>query len=232
MPAEAAALPADSPARPRLLVPLYEHPADRPDAWRRLIEAAPQLYGVVLNPANGPGTAPDPAFAEVAGRLREAGVRLLGYTDTDYGRRPHADVVRDLLRHRDWYAADGTFLDQAAPGPELLPHYGRLTVAARAAGATTVVLNHGLHPHPGYLEVADLLVTFEDTWAAYEAAEIPAWTARHPPERFCHLIHGVPDGRAQAAADLARRRGAAVHCAVRGTGPHPWDALPFCLENT
>ncbi|UNO42498.1 spherulation-specific family 4 protein [Streptomyces sp. MST-110588] len=214
----------------RLLVPLYEHPADRPEAWRRLIEAAPGLYGVVLNPCNGPGQAPDPAFAEVAGALRAAGVRRLGYADTAYGRRPHAEVVQDLLRHRDWYATDGAFFDQAAPGPEFLPHYGRLAVAARAVGATTVVLNHGLHPHPRYLDVADLLVTFEDDWAAYESADVPPWTAGHPPERFCHLIHGVPDGCARAAAELSRRRGAAVHCAVPGTHPHPWDALPSCLE--
>ncbi|MFF5424347.1 MULTISPECIES: hypothetical protein [unclassified Streptomyces] len=51
---------------PSLLVPFSEHPADRPDAWAALLAAAPALYGVVLNPAGGPGTAPDPAFAEVA----------------------------------------------------------------------------------------------------------------------------------------------------------------------
>ncbi|MEU7160756.1 spherulation-specific family 4 protein [Streptomyces chrestomyceticus] len=225
--------PFPGPPRPpsrQLLVPLYEHPAERPDAWRRLVAAAPDLYGVVLNPASGPGTAPDPGFAEVAGQLRAAGVRVLGYADTDYGRRPHAAVVQDLLRHRDWYGADGVFLDQAASGAGLLTHYSRLTVAARAAGARTVVLNHGVHPHPGYLDFADLLVTFEDTWAAYETAEVPPWTAHHPPERFCHLIHGLPKTRAAAAAELARQRGAAVHCAVPGTAPHPWDALPPYLE--
>lgn len=150
-----------------LLVPLYEHPADRPEVWERLIASARRLHSVVLNPASGPGEAPDERFAAVAARLRDAGVPVLGYTDTDYGRRPHADVVQDLLRHRDWYAADGAFLDQAASGPELLPHYGRLTIAARAAGARTLVLNHGVHPHPGYAALADLLVTFEGPWDAY-----------------------------------------------------------------
>lgn len=214
----------------QLLVPFYEHPAERPDAWRRLIAAAPNLYGVVLNPASGPGTAPDPDFAETAGRLREANVSILGYTDTDYGRRPHADIVQDLLRHRDWYGADGAFFDQAAADAGLLEHYSQLTIAARAAGAATVVLNHGLHPHPRYLDFADLLVTFENSWAAYENAEIPEWTGRHPPERFCHLIHGLPETFAEAAAELAQQRGAAVHCAVPGTAPHPWDTLPPFLH--
>ncbi|MER7764103.1 spherulation-specific family 4 protein [Streptomyces sp. NPDC097619] len=211
-----------------LLVPLYEHPADRPADWAALVRSAGRLYGVVLNPANGPGDAPDPQFAEVSAELRDAGVAVLGYADTDYGRRPHQEVVRDLLRHRDWYGADGTFLDQVAAEEELLPHYRRLEVAARAAGADTVVLNHGTHPHPGFAGLGDLLVTFEGPWDAYQEAEVPDWTAAHPAERFCHLVYAVPEGADTAA--LARRRRAAVHCAVPGTGSHPWRSLPHALE--
>ncbi|WP_424214110.1 spherulation-specific family 4 protein [Streptomyces sp. BI20] len=208
-----------------LLVPLYEHPDDRPEEWEAVIDAADRLHSVVLNPDNGPGAAPDPRFAAVAARLREAGVPVLGYADTDYGRRPHAAVVQDLLRHREWYGTDGAFLDQAAAGRELLAHYRRLSVAARAAGAATLVLNHGTHPHPGYADLADLLVTFEGPWDAYrEAAEPPDWTAEHPPARFCHLVYAVPAGA--PTADLAARRRAGVHCAVPGGGVHPWGTLP------
>ncbi|MFE2145692.1 spherulation-specific family 4 protein [Streptomyces sp. NPDC059456] len=211
-----------------LLVPLYEHPADRPEDWELLIRSAGRLHSVVLNPASGPGEAPDERFASVARRLRDAGVPVLGYTDTDYGRRPHSAVVQDLLRHRDWYGADGAFLDQASADPALLSHYGRLAVAARAAGARTLVLNHGVHPHPDYAALADLLVTFEGPWDAYREAAVPPWTADHPAQRFCHLVYAVPPGA--PAAELARRRGAAVHCAVPGTGAHPWGTLPYALE--
>ncbi|MFD8412506.1 spherulation-specific family 4 protein [Streptomyces sp. NPDC059650] len=212
-----------------LLVPLYEHPDDRPDDWELLIRSAGLLHSVVLNPASGPGEARDARFAVVAERLRDAGVPVLGYADTDYGRRPHADVVRDLLRHRDWYGADGAFLDQAAPDPALLGHYGRLAVAARAAGARTLVLNHGVHPDPGYAELADLVVTFEGPWDAYRNAAVPSWTADHPADRFCHLVYAVPPGA--PAAELARQRRAAVHCAVPGTGAHPWGTLPNALRD-
>ncbi|MEU3821507.1 spherulation-specific family 4 protein [Streptomyces sp. NPDC052644] len=201
-----------------LLVPYYEHPADRPAEWDALIAAAPRLYGVVLNPASGPGAAPDREFAAVAARLRAARVRVLGYADTDYGRRPHADVVRDLLRHRDWYGADGAFLDQAATDPALLGHYRRLAVAARAAGAATLVLNHGAPPHPAYLPLADLPVTFEGPWETY---------AGRPPEppgadRYAHLVYAAP-----ADAPVA----APVRCVVPGAGAHPWGTLPHALEH-
>ncbi|MFE9257146.1 spherulation-specific family 4 protein [Streptomyces sp. NPDC006879] len=211
-----------------LLVPLYEHPAHRPEAWARVLRSADRLHSVVLNPDSGPGSAPDEGFAEVAGRLRDAGVPVLGYADTDYGRRPHAEVVRELVRHRDWYGADGAFLDQVAAGPELLAHYRRLSVAARAAGARTLVLNHGTHPAPGYAALADLLVTFEGPWDAYQQLQVPAWTAEHPAERFCHLVYAVPPGA--PAAELARWRRAAVHCAVPGAGAHPWGTLPDLAE--
>ncbi|GAA3370581.1 hypothetical protein GCM10020367_17770 [Streptomyces sannanensis] len=204
-----------------LLVPFYEHPDVRPEAWAAVLAAAPRLYGVVLNPADGPGAVPDPGFATVAERLRTAGVRVLGYTDTGYGRRPHGAVVADLLRHRDWYGADGAFLDQVAAGPGLLPHYRRLAVAARAAGAATLVLNHGVHPHPGYAGLAEVLVTFEGTWDAYRSIVVPRWTTAHPPNRFCHLVYAAPPDAHVATP---------VHCAVPGDAPHPWGTLPHTLE--
>ncbi|MFE6523107.1 spherulation-specific family 4 protein [Streptomyces sp. NPDC057794] len=212
-----------------LLVPYYEHPALRPAEWDAIVAAAPRLYGVVLNPASGPGERPDPAFAEVAGRLRAAGVRVLGYTDTGYGRRAAADVVRDLTRHRDWYGTDGAFLDQVVSGPEEFAHYQRLAVTARGGGCGTLVLNHGTAPHPCYARIADVLVTFEGTWETYRTLPPPAWPGG-PDVRLCHLVHAVPPGADPAS--LARARGAAVYCAVPGTGDHPWGTLPHTLETT
>jgi hypothetical protein len=209
-----------------LLIPYYEHPSVRPAEWDAIIAAAPRLYGVVLNPASGPGDAPDPAFAEVAARLRAADVRVLGYADTDYGRRPHADVVRDITRHRDWYRADGVFLDQVAAGREEFGHYQRLATAAWGAGHGTLVLNHGTAPHPSYARIADLLVTFEGPWASYTRLGPQSWRAGTG-VRLCHLVYGVPAG--VDLAEPARARGATVHCAVPGVGDHPWGTLPHGL---
>ncbi|MHC3474541.1 spherulation-specific family 4 protein [Streptomyces sp. 7R007] len=213
--------------RTDLLVPYYEHPSARPAEWAAIVAAAPRLHGVVLNPASGPGARPDPAFAEVAARLRAAGVRVLGYTDTDYGRRAHADVVGDLVRFRDWYRTDGAFLDQVSAGTGEFPHYQRLAVAAWGAGAGTLVLNHGTTPHPAYARLADVLVTFEGTWTSYRRLPPQPWRGT-PGTRLCHLVYGVP-----ADVDLAgpaRARGATLHCAVPGMGDHPWGTLPHTLE--
>ncbi|MDJ0344971.1 spherulation-specific family 4 protein [Streptomyces sp. H10-C2] len=218
--------------RGSLLVPLYVHPAVDPGAWRTLVESADLLYGVVLNVADGPGTAPDPAFAAVAGELRAAGVRVLGYVDTAYGRRPTHAVLADLFHHSTWYGTDGVFLDQAASDGGLVGHYRRLARTARACGSQTVVLNPGVHPAPGYAQVADLLVTFEGSWATYRtAAPVPAWTGTYPAERFCHLVYDVPAGLRGLVSRTARLRGAAVHCAVPGSGANPWQGVSSDLTD-
>ncbi|WP_405643175.1 spherulation-specific family 4 protein [Streptomyces sp. NBC_00019] len=202
-----------------LLIPYYEHPSVRPAEWNAIIAAAPRLYGVVLNPASGPGDAPDEAFSEVAARLRAAGTQVLGYADTDYARRAPADVVRDLTRHRDWYGTDGAFLDQVTSGPEEFAYYRRLATAVRG----TLDLNHGTTPHPSYARIADVLVTIEGTWSTYRRQPPQPWRGGKD-VRLCHLVYGVPDGADPAA------EGADLYCAVPGVGDHPWGTLPHTLE--
>lgn len=211
----------------QLLVPYYEHPTVRPAEWAAIVAAAPRLYAVVLNPASGPGEAPDPAFAEVAAQLRAADVRLLGYTDTDYGHRPYAEVVEDLTNYRDWYGTDGAFLDQVATGQGEFRHYQRIATAAWGTGCGTLVLNHGTTPHPSYARIADVLVTFEGPWSTYRGLPPQSWRGTTG-IRFGHLVYGVPSDIAFEAE--ARARGASVHCAVPGVGDHPWGTLPHTLE--
>ncbi len=165
-------------------------------------------------PGQRPGDRPDPAFAGVAARLREAGTRVLGYADTAYGRRPHGEVVRDLVRYRDWYGTDGAFLDQAAADPAGFAHYQGLAVAAWGAGCGTLVLNHGTRPHPVYARIADVLVTFEGPWAAYRDLPAEPWPGGGAGVRLCHLVYGVPAGA--DAEGLARARG--PRCTARCPG--------------
>ena len=77
-------------------MPAYFRPDLRPDDWEQLAKHADQVRLVILNVANGPGTEPDPAFYPALNRLREAGVAVAGYVDTDYGRRPAREALADL----------------------------------------------------------------------------------------------------------------------------------------
>lgn len=209
----------------RLLVPLYVHPGTEPEAWHGVAAQGDQVAWVVFNPASGPGDAPQPGFAEAAAILRAAGIPLLGYVDTDYARRDHHQVVADIERYQDWYPVDGVFLDQAASGPDLLPHYRRLAVAARSLEAWQVVLNPGVHPDPGYAAIADVLITFEGDWESYRRLRVPGWTAGFPAKRFGHLVHNVPPESCALVPQAARGYRAEYCYATPGTGANPWSVL-------
>ncbi|MEU0232596.1 MULTISPECIES: spherulation-specific family 4 protein [unclassified Streptomyces] len=213
-----------------LLIPLYVHPAEDPDAWHRLINGAAHTYAVVLNPASGPGDAPDPAFAAAARALRSAGARLLGYVDTDYGMRDAEVITEEALRHREWYGVDGCFLDQTTAGRDGLPAARRVVRSLRREGVSPVVINPGVHPAPGYVRLADLTVTFEGHWSTYVSTfSRPSWAARSPSERLCHLVYGVPAPLVPLAVRTARERGAGVCGPVTGEPPNPWAGLTPAL---
>ena len=71
-----------------------------------------------------------------------------------------------------------------------------------------LVFGHGTHPYPGYAEAADQLITYTGPWTDYRWSQVAEWTADYPPERFCHLVHGVPRTHLEEALRIARWQGA------------------------
>jgi hypothetical protein len=209
---------------PDVIVPAYFHPGRAADDWRALTVWRPRA--VVLNVDSGPGAVRDPAFAAVAARTIAAGVPLLGYVDTRYGSRPPGEVMAEPLRYRDWYGAQGVFLDQVSAGRDPLARYQRIVAAVRDEGIGPVVLNHGTYPDPGYAALADLLVTFEGPWHAYERLCAPSWAMRLPASRFCHLVYGAPRSLLGRVLRRAARCNAGVVYVTDREGANPWNGLP------
>ncbi|MFJ6695668.1 spherulation-specific family 4 protein [Streptomyces sp. NPDC091272] len=209
-------------------VPGYAHPLLAPVEWAELLRfsrlhapgtglTAP-LHWTVLNVADGPGARPDPHCLEASGRLRNAGLRVLGHLDMTYGARAYDELVQDARRFLDWYRVDGFYLDRCPADRDELPATRKLTAALRsmldgagsgdAQGGARVVLGHGTHPYAGYAEAADQLVTFSGPWTDYRWSQAAEWTAAHPASRFCHLVHGVPRTHLEEALRIARWQGA------------------------
>lgn len=212
-------------------VPGFAHPLVAPAEWGELARPGRPLHWVVLNVADGPGVRPDPHCLEAAGRLRNAGVRVLGRLDAVHGARALAEVISDAHRYLGWYQVDGFLLDRCPAGRAELPEIRRAVGILRSLrDAPHIVLGHGVHPHPGYAENADQLVTFSGPWSDYRWSQAAEWTADHPPERFCHFVHGVPRGHLDEALRIARWQGAATiwvtdrhdHDGASG----PWETTP------
>ncbi|NEA55224.1 phage tail protein [Streptomyces sp. SID13666] len=225
-------------------VPVNAHPLVAPAEWGELARPGTPLHWVVLNVARGPGTRPDPLYTEAVARLRESGVPVLGHLDAGLGARPFGALVSDASHYLDWYRVDGFYLDRAPTERSALNECRRVTTTLRAllagddgdsadsdsgdGGDGHIVLGHGTHPYPGYAEIADQLVTFSGPWTRYRWSEAPQWTAAYPPERFAHLVHGVPRSHLVTAMRIARWQGAATVCFTDRTdrdGTDPWEGL-------
>ncbi|MGW1538389.1 spherulation-specific family 4 protein [Streptomyces aureus] len=212
-------------------VPGYAHPLVAPLEWDELTRPGTPLHWVVLNVDSGPGERPDPRCLEATGRLRNAGVRVLGLLDAAHGVRPFAETVADARRHLDWYQADGFILDRCPTERAALSDVRRTADALRSLrDGAHIVLGHGTHPHPGYAETADQLVTFSGPWTEYRWSQVAEWTADYPPERFCHFVHGVPRGHLEEALRIARWQGAStIYFTDRsdhGGRVDPWETMP------
>ncbi len=209
----------------RFVVPAYFHPAWAAEDWRALAGLGSQLAFAILNPDSGPGRAADPAYLEPVAAVQAAGGSVVGYVDTDYGRRPGTAVLRELAFYRTWYGLRGGFLDQVPSGREHLEHYRRIATAARRIGVDFLALNPGVTPAPEYAEFADVVVTFEGPWAAYRDHVVADWIRRLPPERFCHLVHSTPPAELAPVCEGARGRHAGAVYATELTGVNPWESL-------
>ncbi|MEU6705310.1 spherulation-specific family 4 protein [Streptomyces wuyuanensis] len=190
-------------------VPGYAHPLVAPVEWAELTRPGTPLHWAVLDVSDGPGSRPDPHCLEAAGKLTNAGVRVLGRIDLAHGARTFGEIVSDAHRYLDWYKVGGFLLDRCPVEQAELPQVRRATATLEAVlDGGHIVLGHGEHPHPGYAEVADQLVTFSGAWTDYRWSQVAEWTADHPPERFVHFVHGVPRTHLDEAMRIARWQGA------------------------
>jgi hypothetical protein len=207
-------------------VPAYFHPSVDPEAWERLGAAGRTVRFVVVNVHNGPGAVIDPAYPAVLATLRAAGVRVVGYVDTDYGRRSVADVVDEAALWVARYGVRGVFFDQVLGDFESLQHYAACTLGARAAGAQFVVINPGSDCDRGYSDVANVIGSFEGSWLSYLGYLPQPWMTAMPAHRFCHLVHDVPHRAVRRSLHLAATRHAGTAFFSTGRGTNPWDRFP------
>ncbi|MDK1343469.1 hypothetical protein QNO09_09170 [Streptomyces sp. 378] len=178
--------------------------------------------------ARGDGRRGTPRRPEGAGGGQRGQPRQGRHRRAQEHGRPVHDRRPERLRPADDHGVVPERHRGRPAAPERFERYQRLAAAAWGVGCGTLVLNHGTAPHPCYARIADVLVTFEGPWDTYRALP-PQPRPGGPDVRLCHLVYDVPPGADPEG--LARARGAVVHCAVPGTGDHPWGTLPHTLQN-
>jgi hypothetical protein len=202
--------------------------ASGPD-WDRLTGVVPGVGAVIVNPSNGPGRSQDPGYVTQVARSKMQGIAVLGYVATDHGHRDVNDAIREIDAYYAWYGVDGVFFDQASTDCASLPFYSRLHAEVEAKGGKALtVLNPGMMTDECFMGVADIVVTFEDTYRVYTTAyRAPQWTAKYNPDRFWHLVYDAPtETDMRRAVKLAKDRRVKWIYVTPASMPNPWGALP------
>ena len=197
--------------------------------WTRAINSKPAPAIMILNVTGmGAGTAPVPHFQSLVRKAHAAGVRVLGYSSTEYGQRPAAAVKADARHYKAWYKVNGMFLDLTASTRSGLSYYRALASYIRAVSPGSVIwLNVGAYPARGYMSVGNVVVAFEGSYASYRSLAVPAWTAHYKAARFAHVIYATPGADLARAVSLSRhRRTGYLYVTSLPGSPDPYSALP------
>jgi hypothetical protein len=204
-------------------VPAYFYPgAD----WTRAVSSRPAPGIMILNVSSGAGGAPDPNYQKAVRRAQDAGVRILGYSTTDYARRPAAAVEADIRHYRAWYHVTDIFLDEVASSSRLA-YYRRLTGYVRDAQAgAMVMLNPGTYPDRQYMSLGGIVLTYEGSYARYATLRVPGWAYNYSAARFAHAIYATPGARLANAIIVSGRRHAGFVFVTDKTMPNPYRSLP------
>jgi hypothetical protein len=221
---EAAAVPCQ-----RLLIPAYFYSsASSQPTWNQAIAGAPTVKFIIADPANGPGTSVDPNYTAVIRQAQVAGVTVLAYVDTNYAKRPGAQVRVDIDRWRSFYGVTSIFIDRASSGASKLCYYRRLAKKINELPRTTIILNPGTIPAEQYLTIGDVIVNFEGSATKYATADFPTWVQDFDAKRFAHLIYAVNDAESmtEVLAEAKERNAGYVYATDDVLSPNPWDTLP------
>lgn len=217
----------------RLACPAYFYPdcTDNPAClWGQLDAAAPSVGLAIINPDSGPGVVGLIEYVLQRLTSRAAGISLIGYVSTQYGMRSAAAVKADIDKYYVWYGVDGIFLDEVPSEDCRTQSYyadlNRYIKSWGGAGALTV-LNPGMATKECFMNVSDIVVNFEGSYAEYVAWSTAGWESRYLAQRFWHIVHTAPtESDMLAAMSLSKRRNAGWIYITPDTLPNPYDSLP------
>jgi glutathione peroxidase-family protein len=197
--------------------------------WTQAINSKPAPGVMILNvTGTGAGTAAVPHFQSLVKRAEKAGITVLGYSSTEYGQRPAAQVEADARNYKAWYKVNGMFLDLTANGSNELGYYKNLASYIHTVNPGSVIwLNVGAYPARGYMSAGNVIVAFEGSYASYRSQQVPSWTSHYRARRFADVIYATPASDLTGAVSLSKRRhvGSVFVTNLAGS-PDPYSALP------
>jgi len=152
-------------------------------AWDSLIAAASKVKIVaIINPNSGPLPTVDSSYSTYMTKLANAGIEIVGYVHTTYGDRALADVQADIDTYATKYPlVKGIFLDEASNLASQLTYYTQVyNYVMSKSGYAHSILNPGVQPDAGYLNIATNIVIFENYGTSIASTSYDSWVTCAP----------------------------------------------------
>jgi hypothetical protein len=214
----------------KMVIPMYTDPMV---LWPSISSAGQAVGVVILNPAVAQRFTFSPALAALVQTAHSYGIEVLGYVPSDYdnGVVPLNYAETLMSDYASWYHVDGFFVDEVNTTclPTPLAYYSSLSQFARQQnGSDIVAMNLGGDAGSCFVNLANLFVTFENTYSAYLSASPPSWAAGLPSSDFMNIIYDTPSlSTMENAINLAIARNVGlVYVTDLGSSGNPYAGLP------
>jgi hypothetical protein len=209
-----------------IIVPGYFYPSPT-TLWDSASSTSGAVSYIVANPANGPGTGLDGAYASAIARAQAAGVHVMGYVHTSYGQRSASAVKADIASWKQFYGVTDIFFDEASDSPQYLSYYQGLADVVHATPGAKTMFNPGTNVDQGYMAMADIVNIFEGTASDLARFTPASWVASYPKSRFSYLLYGVTSSSSMTTLLTQTAAMGAGHVYITNDIlPNPWDTLP------
>jgi Spherulation-specific family 4 len=209
----------------QVLVPAYFYPGA---SWAQALTSRPVPSVMIVDiTSSGAGSSPDRNYQAAIRRAQAAGIRIMGYSNTNYTRRPAAAVETDVKHYKAWYGVTDIFLDEVSSGSGGVPYYRRLAGYIHNVNpGSMVMLNPGTYPDQQYMSIGDVVMVYENTYADYVNLSMPRWVDNYPAAKFAYTIYATSSSRLTSAISLSQRRHAGYVYVTDKTGSNPYSSLP------
>jgi hypothetical protein len=76
------------------------------------------------------------------------------------------------------------------------------------------------------MSAGDIVVVFENTYAAYAGLRVPGWVRKYPAARFAHIVYATSASQLAGTLGLAAARHAGYVYVTDGAGSQRYGSLP------
>ncbi len=222
-----------------ILIPLYIYPNwyDRDNyIWKQVVVAAKKVpITAIINPNNGPnGAPPNVDYQQGIKDLRQAGVKIVGYVHSNYGKRDLKLVKADIDLYIKHFNIDGIFVDETASSRDKLDYYQKVYQYIKSQRKfLQVIINPGTDLDESYMKkpVADVAVIFENDLQVWNKYQPPVYVQNYSASHFAALVHTAANSKGMKGIldRVAKSNFGYVYITNDSTNTanhNPWDSLP------